>query len=91
MNIDFIYQSNKLLITTKKDLRIYDMQTGRVEKVYCEFHKKDEEIVIFKYYEFMKKLLITNEKGEIQLVSIKGGLMQGSGESEEDGEGRVRD
>ncbi len=50
MGINYIYDSNKLLIVTRKDIRLYNMENGAVEKVYCDYHNKDEEIVVFKYY-----------------------------------------
>ncbi len=72
LSINYIYESNKLLIVTKKDIRLYNMSTGAIEKVFCDYHSKDEEIVVFRYYELMKKVLIGNEKGEIKLFNLGG-------------------
>jgi hypothetical protein len=50
LSINYIYEGNKMLVITKKDIRLYDMKTGAIEKVFCDYHSKDEEIVVFKYY-----------------------------------------
>lgn len=30
LNINYIYEENKLMVVTKKDIRLYDMQTGAI-------------------------------------------------------------
>ena len=70
LQLNFVYSTNNMLALTKKDIRYYNMETGSVEKVFCDYHNKDEEIVIFKYYELLKKILIGNEKGELKLYNL---------------------
>lgn len=41
LSINYIYESNKMLIVTKKDIRLYNMSTGAIEKVFCDYHGKD--------------------------------------------------
>lgn len=71
--MEFSQFNNELVLSTNKDVRFIDIQTGRTKKIYSGLTKKGEDITIFKIVQQNKKFIIGNEKGSVDLFSYTTG------------------
>lgn len=70
------YESGELVVFTRKDIRICDINTGTIKYIYSCSLAPDEEIVAGKFVPQMRQLAICNDKGEVKVYSSFDGQLQ---------------
>lgn len=77
LNIDYNFQTNELLVATRKDVRFYSMRTGRLIKVLKNLTKEpEEEITAFKMIRANKSFLIGNQRGIVSAHNFIGEALE---------------
>lgn len=66
-------KNDSFLIATKKDIRILDCVSGLQSKILVNLGKEDEDLAQFLPDETEKELIIADNSGFIQVVSINNG------------------
>lgn len=62
-----------LLILTEVDLRLIDLETGKLKEIFCYFMNNDFDITYFKYIPSIKKYAIGADNGRILLYDLTTG------------------
>jgi hypothetical protein len=66
--------SDELIICTRKDLRFYSTENGKLKRIMQGLLESEEdEISIFKILEQFNRFLIGNQKGEILIFDMESG------------------
>lgn len=73
LHIDFNYQTNQLLVATRRDVRFYSIFNGRLIKVLKNLIQgSDEELNAFKMIKINKSFLIGNQRGQVSAHNFIG-------------------
>ena len=64
LKVEYNSQLDELIVCTTRDVRFYDLQTGRIKKIFGALvENPDDDITVFKIVEQNKKFIIGDHRG----------------------------
>ena len=67
--------SKELLVFTKSDLRFYNLETGKVNRIFTGYIEADEEITSLKYLNNCRMFILGNHQGLMRIYSKMSGSL----------------
>ena len=69
MEVDL--NKHELIVCSRKDLRIFNMENGRMKKLFTGLLENEEDdICVFKTYNQFKKFILGDYKGGINIYNV---------------------
>jgi hypothetical protein len=73
LSVNFNFQSNELIVATRRDVRFYSIATGRLLRVLKNLlQEPDDEITTFKIVRMNKSFLVGNQRGAVHTHAFTG-------------------
>ena len=71
---DYNFNTDEIIVCTRRDIRFLDIKTGRTKKIYAGLLSNDEdEIASFRLLHQNKKFILGSERGQVNLYSYATG------------------
>jgi WD40 repeat protein len=66
LQVEYNQMHDELVVTTKSDIRLIDMNTGQIKQILANLVNPEEELTLSRLYTNHKKLLICDNKGALK-------------------------